>query len=366
MKVIVRDLNIGDLGRIAGLFDHINRVSRIILTHELVVIDNNVVHRAKVVADEHTRRVAPIHCVVFNIDVVETAIDLNAVVVPVCARRIIQIVNVVVFNNGVAALNIDAVFSPVNIVGDERALATDTILALGAIAGTVDFAVLNRCAGYSCPDVNNCKIGTRDLAIDQRHIVGVDMDGAINIETTDHRTGRVDGQIAVIRRERHASLNARIRCVRPGDRINDRCTAVAVTGQIPARQQVVALQGNVRGVGPVGHCERTAVHVARISRVRVGSEAHIGKINRIRSGQSRNLAGEADRVIDLERAGRTRERHRWRTAAINLNGGAISDRDRRCGDRHRRRRFCQGQGGCIITVVQNRVSGHAAAGQIAR
>src|ERR1700676_312321 len=80
----------------------------------------------------------------------------------------------------------------------------------------------------------------------------------------------------------------------------------------------------------VGDRERAARGIAQIGNLRLDSIAHIGKINRIRPSQSRDLASEGERVVELEGAGRAREGYGLRADTGDLGAGTFGDRHRWC------------------------------------
>ena len=71
------------------------------------------------------------------------------------------------------------------------------------------------------------------------------------------------------------------------DRVNDDGAAIAVARQVPGRRQVVAVEGDLGRMGPVGDRERAAGGIAQKGHLRLDPITHVGQVHRIRSGQSR-------------------------------------------------------------------------------
>ena len=86
------------------------------LSEQQVIVDNDVVHRPEVVVDEHARGVASEHSIVVYGDVVKSTLHRDAIIVTRATGQIIEVVDVVAFDDGITSFNVDTIFNVINIV----------------------------------------------------------------------------------------------------------------------------------------------------------------------------------------------------------------------------------------------------------
>jgi hypothetical protein len=107
-------------------------------------------------------------------------VDLNAVIVG-RARRL-EIVDIIALDQGAGALSdIEAVFDVVDVVAQEAASAGYAAAALIVGANSVDLAVLYNDARTSRLDLDGGKAVRGNLAVLDRDVVGIDVNGALDI-----------------------------------------------------------------------------------------------------------------------------------------------------------------------------------------
>ncbi len=188
---------------------------------EKIVVDADVGGRAPVVVDHDRGRL------VVRIDdrvvadgyIRNAAIDLNAIIMRRAGRE--QIVNIVVLNRRRAG-DVDAVLDIVDIVANERPLTIDPARTVVAAADTVDLAILDNRSRYALRDLDDAEACRRDLAVDQRDVRGIYIDGPADVEPGDDCSGLGDNNVSR-RSQRYARRNAGICRVRPSS-CRSRCS----------------------------------------------------------------------------------------------------------------------------------------------
>ena len=120
--------------------------------------------------------------VVADDDIGNATIGSDAVIVRTAPVRL-QVVNVVVLDKRVGAGQVYAVLDVMDVVAQECPLPADPAHAFGA--QSVDLAIFNHNTRRAGCDVDHGPAAVGDLAILQRHIVGIDGHHASNIKALE-------------------------------------------------------------------------------------------------------------------------------------------------------------------------------------
>ena len=148
-EMVVGKAEIGDLAAdflSLGDFVQIDGVSA---ADQKVVIDVCIVDRPPIVAEHQRGRLIMLvdDSVVVDVDVGEVTVSLNSI--EVRTRGPLQVMNEVVFDGCVAAANVDAVGSTMDIVVQERALARESLATRSLV---IDVAILDDSATHALLD----------------------------------------------------------------------------------------------------------------------------------------------------------------------------------------------------------------------
>ncbi len=192
-------MDIGNRAGVTGFLINVDSRGCVVLSEQQVMIDDDVVHWTAVVADKYARRVTSDYGVVLYVNVVGPTIDLYAIVVTLATGRIIEVVDIVAFDDRITSISVDSILNVENIVVQKCPPAANSILALWSSAGAIDCTVLNYRTCHSICNVDNIESGARDTAILDRDVGRVDNDAAGDIKARDDRAGSVDDQVAIVR-----------------------------------------------------------------------------------------------------------------------------------------------------------------------
>jgi hypothetical protein len=164
-------------------------------SHEAVVGNPDIGDRSKIVVDHDRRRLAPRidNRVVGDNDIGDAAVDLDAIVV----RRAggFQVMDVVILNDGIVAIQRDAVLDMMDVVWEKCSSSPDAIRTLIARPYSINLTVTYHHAFQPWLDADNIKSGGAHTGLHQCYIRRVNVDCTLNIEIRNDRTRSGDNKI---------------------------------------------------------------------------------------------------------------------------------------------------------------------------